>query len=405
MFEKKNVKMKYGVMLNLYLAQSIPMTFFSTVLPVIMRENHFSLTSIGLIQLVKLPWLLKFLWAPVVDSAQGDPKKYKKWIFLSETIYAISIFSIAFFKLETDFKLIVILLIIAFTASATQDIATDAFSYLILKKEERSIGGSIQTIGNFLGAVIGSGLLLVIYYYFGWETLIVSLGAFVLIALIPLSLYPVLQKPIENKKQKIRFGELIRFFTQKNIRYRIALLFFIYWGIIGILSMLKPWMVDLGYNIKQIGIYSGIIGPASGVFFAYITGKIIKKKGMFFMLKLLLFLFVFINLYFYTISQYKTTYGLLQTGIIGIWGIYSMTTVFVYSFLMEGIRAKREGTDFTLQIVLAHLGSLIMAILSGKIAHEIGYKGLFSIGIFISLILLLILPFFFKRSLQYEIRN
>ena len=398
-------KWKYGVMLNLYLAQSIPMTFFSTVLPVIMRENHFSLTSIGLIQLVKLPWLLKFLWAPVVDSAQGDPKAYKKWIFISEFVYALSIFIIAFFNLETDFKLIVILLLIAFTASATQDIATDAFSYLILKKEERSIGGSIQTIGNFLGTVIGSGLLLIIYYYFGWETLIISLGLFVLLALIPLAIFTTTQSTTTKKKskKKIRFNELISFFKQKHIRYRIALLFFIYWGIIGILSMLKPWMVDLGYSIKEIGIYSGIIGPAAGVLFAYLAGKIIKKKGKYFTLKLLLVLFITINLYFYLISQYKTNYWLLQAGIIGIWGIYSMTTVFVYSFLMDGIRSQREGTDFTLQIVLAHLGSLIMAVLSGKIAHETGYSGLFGIGIIISLLLLLLLPYLYKKSLSYEV--
>ncbi len=37
---------KYITLLNLYLAQSIPMSFFSTVLPVIMRTEHYSLTSI-----------------------------------------------------------------------------------------------------------------------------------------------------------------------------------------------------------------------------------------------------------------------------------------------------------------------------------------------------------------------
>ncbi len=404
MNKEKNIPAKYGVMLNLYLAQSIPMTFFSTVLPVIMRENHFSLTTIGLIQLVKLPWLLKFLWAPIVDSAQGDPKKYKKWIFFSEIVYALSIFTIAFFNLETDFKLIVILLLIAFTASATQDIATDAFSYLILKKEERSTGGSIQTIGNFLGAVIGSGVLLVIYYYFGWETLIIALGVFVLLSLVPLTFYTPPEKISSFKKQnKIRFVELLRFFNQDYIKYRIGMLFFIYWGIIGILSMLKPWMVDLGYSIKEIGIYSGIVGPAAGVIFAYLAGKIIKRKGMFFMLKLLLSLFVLVNIYFYLISQYKPYYLYLQIGIIAVWGIYSMTTVFVYSFLMEGIRGNREGTDFTIQIVLAHLGSLIMAVLSGKIAHETGYSGLFATGILISLLLLLLLPYLYKKSLLYEI--
>ncbi len=402
----KKEKGKYAVMLNLYLAQSIPMTFFSTVLPVIMRENHFSLTSIGLIQLVKLPWLLKFLWAPVVDSAQGDINKYKKWIFASELVYALSIFAIAFFDLETDFKRIVILLLIAFTASATQDIATDAFSYLILKKDERSIGGSIQTIGNFLGAVIGSGLLLIIYYYLGWKHLIAALSLFVLFALIPLWIYQPGEINAERKKiKKTSFKDLYYFFTQPYIKYRIGLLFLIYWGIIGILTMIKPWMVDLGYSIKEIGIYSGLIGPAAGVLFALAAGKIIKHKGHKKFLYLLLTSYLLINLYFFLISRSTPSYWEIQAGIIAVWGIYSMTTVFVYSFLMNSIRNGREGTDFTLQIVLAHLGSLIIAVLSGKIAHQWGYTGLFAVGFLISLFLFLLLPYLYKKSLQYEISS
>ncbi len=395
---------KYGVMLNLYLAQSIPMSFFATVLPVIMRENHFSLTSIGLIQLIKLPWLLKFIWAPLVDTSQGRISSYKKWIFGSELFYALVIFSIAFFDLQTDFKLIVILLLLAFTASATQDIATDAFSYLILKKNERGTGGSTQTIGHFLGTVIGSGLLLIIYHYFGWNILIAALALFVLLALIPLWLYQPRQTfQAQKNTPKIKFSDLYRFFKQPFMKYRVGMLLLIYAAIIGILTMLKPWMVDLGYNIKQIGIYSGLIGPASGALFAYVAGKIIKRKGQKFMLKWLLYAFFIINLYFYLISRQTPSYILLQIGIIGIWGIYSMTTVFVYTFLMDSIRAGREGTDFTLQIVLAHIGSLFIAVLSGKLAHVLGYSGLFLTGVAASLILLIIIPLLYKKSLQYEI--
>ena len=51
----------------LYIAQTIPMSFFSTVIPVMMRQENFSLSTIGLLQLIKLPWILKFLWSPLVD--------------------------------------------------------------------------------------------------------------------------------------------------------------------------------------------------------------------------------------------------------------------------------------------------------------------------------------------------
>ena len=51
----------------LYIAQSIPSSFFATALQVMMREANYSLATIGLLQLVKLPWVVKFLWSPLVD--------------------------------------------------------------------------------------------------------------------------------------------------------------------------------------------------------------------------------------------------------------------------------------------------------------------------------------------------
>ena len=108
----------------LYIAQTIPMSFFSTVIPVMMRQEDFSLSAIGLLQLIKLPWILKFLWSPMVDRHAVTTGDYKRWIFSSELIYAGLIFAVAFLDFHTDFYTIVTLIIISFVASATQDMQT-----------------------------------------------------------------------------------------------------------------------------------------------------------------------------------------------------------------------------------------------------------------------------------------
>jgi predicted MFS family arabinose efflux permease len=396
---------KYGTLLTLYLAQSIPMTFFASVLPVIMRLEHFSLTSIGLLQLIKLPWLLKFLWAPVVDTASGDLIKYKKWIFSSELFYAVVIFSVAFFDISTDFGLIVILLVIAFTASATQDIATDAFSYLVLDKKQRSFGSSVQTIGNFLGTLLGSGVLLIIYHYLGWKYLIVFLAVFVLLALIPLFLYKIpATKEVESPGKKgLNPAHIYTFFKQKDIWKQIFLLTVFYWGIIGILTMQKPWLVDLGYSIKQIGMYSGVYGPAAGVVFALITGYIIRRAGLRKTMIIIFILNTLIGFYFWRLSFVKPEYWQIQLAVSGVWAVYSMGSVFVYTLIMNNIRKEKAGTDFTLQIVITHIGSMLIAVGSGKLAHQTGYKGLFFTEFIISLIVLLFFAFFFHyKKLNYD---
>lgn len=187
---------KFPVLFSLYIAQSIPMSFFSTVVPVIMRQEKYSLEAIGLLQLVKLPWIIKFLWAPLIDSRAKTTSQLRNWIIISELFYAAIILSIGLFDLQTDFRLIVSLMIIAFLASATQDIAVDIFAILQLAPSERSIGNSMQSAGSFVGTLFGTGVLLIAYHYFGWTNLLVILAAFVVFALLPVILY---RRPIDRK--------------------------------------------------------------------------------------------------------------------------------------------------------------------------------------------------------------
>ena len=52
----------------LYTAQGLPYGFQAKTLPVILRLKGTSLHGISLSGILGLPWLLKLLWAPVVDS-------------------------------------------------------------------------------------------------------------------------------------------------------------------------------------------------------------------------------------------------------------------------------------------------------------------------------------------------
>ncbi|MBU2557997.1 MAG: MFS transporter [Bacteroidetes bacterium] len=393
---------KFPVLFSLYIAQSVPMSFFSTVVPVIMRQENYSLESIGLLQLVKLPWILKFLWAPLVDNNASTMRQYKRWIYLSEFFYALIILHIGFFSLQTDFTLIVALMLIAFTASATQDIATDAFAILLLKKNERSLGNSMQSAGSFIGTLLGSGVLLIVYYYLGWYYLLICLALFVLIALIPLRFVKLNEPKAQKEKLKVSLGDLISFFKVPGIPWWILLLFFYYSGIIGILAMLKPWLVDLGYTAKDIGFMAGIFGTAIAAVSAMGAGWFIKKAGKKIALYSFLTLSLLAGVYFYFISMQTPGIHLIYLGIFLLWSSYGMSTVAIYTSSMDLVRSGREGTDFTLQIVITHLSGLIMAILSGKVADVLGYTNLFLIEIMFSILAMIILTFSLKKVYKHH---
>src|SRR5690606_27708580 len=95
---------------------------------------------------------------------------------------------------------------------------------------------------------------------------------------------------------------------------------------------------------------------------------------------------------------------LIYIGIGLLWAAYAMSSVFVFTLSMKVVRNGREGTDFTLQIVLTHLSSLIIAVLSGKIADALNYRGLFAIEIGIGLLIFILIPFLFNKQFynKYE---
>lgn len=395
------MKLKFPTLFSLYIAQSIPMSFFSTVVPVIMRQEQYSLESIGLLQLVKLPWIFKFLWAPLVDNHANNRKQIRRWIILSELFYAGVILSISMFSLQTDFRLIVMLMILAFIASATQDIATDIFAIRILRPEEKAVGNGIQSGGSFIGSLFGTGVLLLAYHYLGWQYLLWILAAFVIFAIVPLYVYRPGSDLSVEKKRRVNLTDIFSFFKEKLARKRLLVLIFYYSGLIGILAMLKPYMVDLGYNVKEIGFMSGIVGTAVAATAALLGGYIVKFMGR----KTAAYVFALINLsvgvFFYLISMHNPSLFELYAGICLLWGAYGLSTVVIYTTSMDAVRPSSAGTDFTVQIVVTHLSSMLIAVFSGKVGDLVGYHSLFGIEALLSLFSVLILFYVYPVKLKY----
>lgn len=390
----------------LYIAQKIPMSFFSTVIPVIMRQQNFSLETIGLLQLLKLPWVLKFLWSPVVDRSTYRLKDFKAWIFSSELIYACIILSIAFLDLNVTPHLIIGLVVVAFIASATQDIATDALAVLSFNKKDKSLVNSMQSMGGFAGTMIGSGLLLLLYNQMGWGSLLPYLAIFVIIAVIPLIFFKTenrqeMLKP--KQKEKPTINDISGFFKQKGIWKQVVFLFLYYAGLIGVLAMLKPMLVDYGYNMKEIGIMSGIVGTSIGCLASFGGGFVVRKLGRHTSRILFAACTLATTIYFCLLATViPVNIATLHLGISLLWGSYGMSVIVVYTTAMDCVRPGYEGTDFTIQTVITHLSGIIIGVCSGKIAAIITYKGLFFVEMVIAAISLLFILFVFKLKVPKE---
>ena len=382
----------------LYIAQSIPSSFFATALQVMMREANYSLATIGLLQLVKLPWVVKFLWSPLVDRHCLTGRDFRRCIVVSEIVYAIFIILAGHLNVTDNLYLIIFMVMLSLVASATQDIATDALAILMHRGRDKSMVNSMQSMGSFGGALIGSGVLLLVLHRFGWHAVTPFLGVFVLLMLIPLLRRKDLNIAQKDVRQRARLTDFASFFVQRGIWRQIGFLLLYYASIIGILSMMRPWLVDLGYSMKEIGVMSGIIGTSSAFCASFGAGFIVRRIGIFTARILFACFILLTTLYFLGLVMLGTpTTAMLYGGIVLMWMSYGMATIVVYTSAMECVRPGREGTDFTVQTVLTHLSGIIMAGLSGAVADHFGYYGLFLAEVIIASISLVYIIFLFRK--------
>ena len=351
----------------LYLARAIPATFIMTALQVTLRQHGIGLATIGLLSLTRLPWSIKFLWAPLIDRHCVTVGDFKKLIIATETVFAAAIFLVGFLDVAKNLTLIVALVLLSTFAASVQNVTSDTLAVKALHK-------------------------------YGWHTVVPMLGFFALLLILPVALDRHIVVNQEQKKKRATVSDFWHFFTQKHILPQVGFLFLFFAGFDGIMSMLKPWMVDMGYNMKEIGLYNGIIGTSVAFVVAALTGRWVKRLGTRTAQRIVAVLAIFVPAYFLFITYTTPSLPLILTGIILIRFVEACAAVTLYTSAMDTVRAGREGTDFTIQLVIVHLSGALTSVLSGGIGQWLDYRGLCLIELAIAIVSLVYIFEYYTRG-------
>ena len=197
---------------------------------------------------------------------------------------------------------------------------------------------------------------------------------------------------------RAKWDDIIWFFTNRTVYPQIGFLLLYYASIMGLLSVVRPYMVDLGYNMKEIGALNGIVGISAAMLVAYPASMLIRRWGAE-KVKVVFAVCILLATVYFTLMSWSTpSKPWLVGGIILLWACYGMGTVVVYTSAMFCVRKGLEGTDFTIQIVITHISGLLMTIASGRIADRLGYNGLFCIETAIATLSLCYVTYFFCRA-------
>ncbi len=138
--------------------------------------------------LVVLPWVFKFLWAPLVDQCRSSRWGFKVWIMSSQVIMAVTLVPLLFLDVAVQMDRLKALLVLHACAAATQDVSVDALAIKTTAMQERGkINGAMQA-GMLIGrSLFGGGALLVVSWI-GWSGVFTALIAWIAVSLVALGL-------------------------------------------------------------------------------------------------------------------------------------------------------------------------------------------------------------------------
>src|SRR5437763_3530816 len=141
------VYLKPRVLIVLFLGFSagLPLALSGSTLAIWMQESGVDIKTIGLFTLVGTPYAVKFLWAPLVDALDLPLLsrllgRRRAWLVLSQLLLIGAIVFLGFCNPAASPALVAIGALCVATASATQDIAIDAFRIETLEDRDQAAG-------------------------------------------------------------------------------------------------------------------------------------------------------------------------------------------------------------------------------------------------------------------------
>lgn len=381
---------KLGLLGSLYVSQYIPIMFLNEALPVFMRQQGTSLSMIGLLPILSLPLIFKFLWSPLIDRYSfARWGHYRFWIISFQLLAAVMTALCAFLDIEQNLRTLLVSLFLLFFACSSQDIASDALAISLLKPQERGLGNGVQSAGNYLGAIIGGGGMLIMLSWLGWTASLLTMALIMVVMLLPVMWHKENAKPSystapDHRPRIAYFKVFTDVFRRPGMgRWLIILVLYMMGGYMANV-MFRPLLVDLGLSLAQIGLLLGVVSYSAGIVGALVSGVLITFLGR----KRSLVIFGFLQAA--TIAAYLLpAFGINQMPVLYLVAIlvqfgFGLSFTALSTVMMDKSRAETAGTDYTLQTSVVYFSTILAAAIGGVIAETFGYQILFLISIAIA---------------------
>ena len=169
------VYFKPRVLIVMFLGFSagLPLALSGSTLQIWSTESFVDLRTIELFTLVGLPYIFKFLWAPLVDALDAPVLsrllgRRRGWLVFSQLLLMAAIVFLAFRDPAVSPWQVAFAALLVATASATQDIVIDAFRIESLDPNEQAAGMASYVAAYRVGMLVSTAGALYVVTGFEW---------------------------------------------------------------------------------------------------------------------------------------------------------------------------------------------------------------------------------------------
>ncbi|MDG3087366.1 MFS transporter [Vibrio hannami] len=373
-----------------------------------LKDAGLTRAAIGYFGSIFAVYAINFLWAPLVDRVRlpvlGALGQRRSWVLLCQSVILVCTLAIAGIDPASNLMFTSMLALGIAIASATQDIAVDAFRIDTFPKSESSKlpqASAMAVIGWWTGYSLPGYLAFINADSIGWNGVFYGMAAVIVLLMVftllvgePKTERERLQDEAEARHSKVVGSKVtawltvtviepfLDFFKRNGVRVALTLLLFVFLFKIGeafLGRMSIPFYKEIGFSNEQIGHYSKLIGWWVTIFFTLVGSMFNVKFGIVRGLMIGGIAMAASNLMFSWIANVGPNENLFLATIIVDNFTTAFSTVAFVSFLTVMTGQAFSATQYALLASLGNFGRTTLASFSGELADYLNDWSLFFI--------------------------
>lgn len=374
----------------LYFSQGIPIGIAMDALPTLLRHDGASLQALAFLPLVGLPWVVKFLWAPLVDN-HWSPRfgRRRSWIIPLQCVVTLCLILLSAAGISAAAAgLCVALLAVASLASATQDIATDGMAAEHVSGELLSRVNAIQIAGVMSGFFVGGAGMMMLSARVGVQGALLAMAIFPAVSLLAIGRFRQ-HADLPPERADSRPASLLRTLRRRGAARLLTLTQLSAVTAVSGFGLAKLFLTDHGWTpaqVGQIGMAGGmvtlVLGCGGGAW-------LVSLLGVWKAFAVGLGCALCASLCWLAMANWGLQSGGVIAAVMGGALASGVTSVAIMTAGMQfAAQGDQAGTDMTMVQSSRDIGEMVSNMLMVGMTASLGYRFSFALAAALAVLLL-----------------